>query len=194
LKACIYARVSTTDQNCESQLADMRQYCAARGWEIAHEYADTGQSGTKTSRPQLDRMMAAAQKRKFDAVVVWKLDRFGRSLLHCVSSIQELSSLGVRFVAISQGLDTDQANPTAQLLLHILAAVAEFERGLIHERVIVGMRTAKAKGKHVGRPKSAVRLERVQEMRNRGLSLRRIADETGVSAMTIQRILGGEQA
>ena len=111
MQVALYARVSTTDQSCEMQLRELREYAARRGWDIAGEYVDTGWSGAKANRPELNRLMADAQMRRFDAVVCWKLDRFGRSLVNCVSAIQELSTLGVRFLAVSQGLDTDQANP-----------------------------------------------------------------------------------
>jgi putative DNA-invertase from lambdoid prophage Rac len=150
-KAAIYARVSTQDQNCEMQVRELREYAARRGWDVHAEYVDTGWSGAKASRPQLDRLTRDAALRRFDAVLVWKLDRFGRSVRHCLDGIEALRAHGVRFLAVSQSIDTDESNPTARLLLHILASVAEFERELIRERVRAGIRSAKHKGKTLGR-------------------------------------------
>src|SRR6266513_5253110 len=126
MKAAIYARVSTSDQNCEMQLRELREYAIRRGWEVAGEYVDTGWSGAKASRPQLDRLMQDASQRKFDCVLVWKIDRLGRSVLHLNQQLAALSSYGVRFISTSQSLDTGQSNPTSRLLLQILASVAEF--------------------------------------------------------------------
>src|ERR1700746_3781925 len=123
MNAAIYARVSTADQNNAIQVRELKEYVERRGWTLANVYQDQ-MSGAKASRPGLDQLMADARRLRFDAVVVWKLDRFGRSLVHCVSRIQELASLGIRFLATSQGLDTDESNPASKLLLHILAAVA----------------------------------------------------------------------
>src|SRR5579864_2155409 len=152
MKAAIYARVSTQDQNCEMQLKELREYCQRRGWEITSEYVDNGWSGVKARRPELDRLMADARQRRCDVVLVWKLDRWGRSLAHLVQTVQELSGLGVRFVAVTQNIDTDENNPRARLLMHLMAAFAEFERDLIRERVKAGVLNARAKGKQLGRP------------------------------------------
>ena len=128
--------------------------------------------------------MADARQRRFDVVLVWKLDRFGRSLVHCVSGIQELASLGIRFIATSQGLDTDESNPASKLLMHILAAVAQFERELIRERTLAGIRVAQANGKHVGRPRRVFRRDEVVQLRERGESWRSIASTLGIPVMT----------
>ncbi len=191
MRAALYCRVSTTDQSCELQLRELREYTARRGWEIVGEYADLGWSGAKASRPELNRLMADARLRRFDAVIVWKLDRFGRSLVNCVSAIQELTSVGVRFLAVSQGLDTDQANPTSQLLLHILAAVAQFERELIRERVAAGMKTARAKGKAIGRPRRVFDRQRALDLRAQGMSYPAIARQLGVGVGTVVRACAG---
>jgi putative DNA-invertase from lambdoid prophage Rac len=139
LRAAIYARVSTTDQNCEMQLAELREYASRRAWEITTEFVDTGWSGAKANRPAFDRLMAEAGKRTFDVVLCWKLDRFGRSLLNCKAALQQLHSHGVRFIAASQNIDTDESNPASRFLLHILMAAAEFERELIRERAAAGL-------------------------------------------------------
>jgi putative DNA-invertase from lambdoid prophage Rac len=141
----------------------------------------------------LDKLIADARQRRFDAVLVWKLDRFGRSLVHCVSGIQELASLGVRFIATSQGLDTDESNPASKLLMHILAAVAQFERELIRERVSAGMHNAKSKGtrsgKPIGRPRRVFNRAEVLRLRQDGLSLAKIARQMNVGVGTVARVL-----
>ena len=185
MRAVIYARVSTADQSCEMQLRELRDYAERRGVEIIAEYVDTGWSGAKTSRPQLDRLMREARLRRFDAVLVWKLDRWGRSVAHCVRSIQELVSLGIRFLAATQNIDTDESNPTSQFILHIFAAVAELEREMIRERVVSGIRTAKASGKSLGRPRRVFRRDEALELREAGMSWRKIAQRMGVPMSTV---------
>jgi putative DNA-invertase from lambdoid prophage Rac len=141
----------------------------------------------------LDKLMTDARQRRFDAVLVWKLDRFGRSLVHCVSGIQELSSLGIRFIATSQGLDTDESNPASKLLTHILAAVAQFERELIRERVSAGMRNAKSKGtrsgKAIGRPRRVFDREEVLRLRQTGIAIDAIARQMKIGVGTVARVL-----
>ena len=132
MKTAIYCRVSTSDQTCEMQLRELREYISRRGWKNAGEYIDTGFSGSKASRPALDRLMADAAQRKFDCVIVYKIDRFGRSVLNLNQQLAALTSYGVRFIATSQSLDTDEKNPTSRLLLQILASVADYaERGIM---------------------------------------------------------------
>jgi putative DNA-invertase from lambdoid prophage Rac len=185
MKAAIYARVSTSDQNCEMQLRELREYLGRRGWDPAGEYIDAGFSGAKTSRPQLDRLMVDARACRFDAVVVWKLDRWGRSLAHLVQSVQELSALGIRFVAVTQNIDTDESNPMARLLLHLMGAFAEFERELIRDRVNAGIRNARARGKKLGRPRRVFRRDEALEMRAQGKSWRAIAAALNVPLATL---------
>jgi putative DNA-invertase from lambdoid prophage Rac len=183
----IYARVSTSDQTCESQLRELRDYVARRGWTITGEYVDTGWSGSKASRPQLDKLMADASQRRFDCICVYKIDRFGRSVLHLNEQLATLTSYGVRFIAVSQGLDTDQASPTSRLLLHILASVAEFERELIRERVRAGVRSAKHRGVQLGRKRVVFDRSKAIEMHLAGTSMRDIAATLGVGVGTIHR-------
>ena len=183
----IYARVSTSDQTCESQLRELRDYVSRRGWTITGEYVDTGWSGSKASRPQLDKLMADASQRRFDCICVFKIDRFGRSVLHLNQQLATLTSHGVRFIAVSQGLDTDQASPTSRLLLHILASVAEFERELIRERVRAGVRSAKHRGVQLGRKRVVFDRGKAIEMHLAGKSIREIAASLGVGAGTIHR-------
>lgn len=132
----IYARVSTTDQDCEMQLAELRGLAARSGWVVSGEYVDTI-SGAKASRPNLDRLMADARLHRFDAIICWKLDRWGRSLSNCLNSIEELDRLGIRFIVPGQNIDTDINSPVGRLLMHILGAVGQFERELTRERAPV---------------------------------------------------------
>src|SRR5438270_855542 len=157
MRCALYARVSTTDQNCEMQLRELRDYIARREWKNGGEYIDTGFSGSKASRPALDRLMADAAQRKFDCIVVYKIDRFGRSDLHLNQQLAALTSYGVRFIATSQSLDTDERNLTSRLLLQILASVAEFEREMIRERTLSGMKAAQAAGMLFVRPNCVLR-------------------------------------
>src|SRR5262249_21642876 len=185
MRIALYCRVSTTDQNCELQLRELRDYAAARKWTINDEYVDTGWSGTQANRPELKRLMQEAHKRRFDAVLVWKLDRWGRSVADSIKGIQELVSLGVQFVAVTQNINTDQSNPMARFLLHIMAAFAELERELIRERVTAGVRAARANGKSLGRPKRVFRGDEAMRLRGEGMSWRKIAAELGVPVTTV---------
>jgi DNA invertase Pin-like site-specific DNA recombinase len=167
------------------QLRELRDYAAARRWAVVSECVDAGWSGAKANRPELARLMAEARRRRFDGVLVWKLDRWGRSVADSIKGIQELVSLGVRFIAVTQNLDTDESNPMARFLLHIMAAFAELERELIRERVTAGVRAARAKGKALGRPRRVFRRDEAVRMRGAGLSWRRIAAELGVPVTTV---------
>jgi putative DNA-invertase from lambdoid prophage Rac len=184
MRVALYARVSTNDQNCDLQLRELREYAAVRKWEISGEYVDTGWSGAKVDRPELAGLMGDARKRRFDAVLVWKLDRWGRSVADSIKGIQELVSLGVRFIAVTQNIDTDQSNPMARFLLHIMAAFAELERELIRERTVAGVRTARIKGKTLGRPKRVFRRDEVSRFRDEGLSWRAISRRLGIPVST----------
>jgi putative DNA-invertase from lambdoid prophage Rac len=189
LTAAIYARVSTQDQNCEMQVRELREYATRRGWHVGAEYIDTGWSGAKASRPELDRLMNDAAMRRFDAVMVWKLDRFGRSVRDCLDGIESLRGNGVRFLVVSQSIDTDESSPTARLLLHILASVAEFERELIRERVRAGIKSAKHKGKKLGRKRVVFDRSKALEMHQARASMREITTAMQVGKGTIQRLL-----
>ena len=173
MKTAIYARVSTTDQNCEMQIRELREYVTRRGWGTSAEFIDSGFSGAKASRPALDRLMSAAARREFDCVLVYKIDRFGRSVLHLSQQLAALTSYGVRFIAVSQGIDTDASNPSSRLMLTILAGVAEFEREIIRERTLSGVRLAKANGKTLGRPDADLPARRSCAAPRGGLELAR---------------------
>ena len=171
------------------QLRELREYAERRDWKVVREYVDKGWSGAKASRPELDRLMKDAGEHRFDCVLVWKLDRFGRSVMNLTQQLLTLNSQGVRFIATTQSLDTDQANPTSRLLLHILAAVAEFEREMIRERVKSGMKAAKHRGVKCGRPKLVFDRGKIPEMHRAGASVRTIAAKLGVGVGTVHRVL-----
>jgi len=184
MRAAIYVRVSTFDQEPENQLRELRQYVTARGW-TAVEFVDKGVSGSKDSRPALDAMLKDCQRRRFDVVLCWRLDRMGRNLKHLVTLMDELAALGVSFVSLGEGIDC--TTPAGKLQLHILAALAEFERSRIVERVKAGMQRAKAQGKRFGRPAVDVPEERLAPVR--GLPIREAAKRLGVSTATAHRWL-----
>jgi len=137
------------------QLRELREYCARRRFEIAAEYIDSGISGSKERRPQLDKLWAAAKRRKFDAVVVYRYDRFARSLRQLINALEEFRALGIEFVSLHEGVDT--ATPNGRLIFGIFASIAEFERELIRDRVRSGIASARAKGKRIGRPAAVPR-------------------------------------
>jgi DNA invertase Pin-like site-specific DNA recombinase len=191
MRAAIYARVSTKDQSCEMQLGDLRAYCTARGYSLLQEYIDIGESGAKNSRPQLNELMAGARKRQFDAVVVWRFDRFARSTKHLLLALDEFRALGVQFISYQENIDT--SSPLGQALFTIVSAVAQLERDLIRERVSAGIRNARAKGRVLGRPRRIVDGGEMLRLREQGASLREIAKAVGASAGTVRaRLSAGE--
>lgn len=187
MKAALYCRVSNGNgQSPEMQLRELRQYAARRGWEVA-EYVDQGISGTKEKRPQLDKLMADAHRRQFDAVVVWKFDRFARSVSHLIRALETFRALGIDFVSLSESVDTSTA--MGKMVFTVLGAVAELERSLIVERVRAGLRNAKAKGKKLGRPRRRVDRAKVERLRAGGQSWNAISKLLKVSRGTITRAL-----
>jgi DNA invertase Pin-like site-specific DNA recombinase len=189
-RVALHARVSTlNNQDPEMQLAELREYAGRRGWQIVEEFTDQGVSGCKESRPALNRLMSAVCRRRFDAILVWKIDRFGRSLKHLVNALAELAALGVAFVSLRDNLDL--STPSGRLMFQIIGAMAEFERALIQERVRAGLRNARAKGRQLGRPRVIVDASRIAVLRAQGRSWAQIRDEIGVSKGTAQRALVG---
>src|SRR5437588_9211503 len=185
-EVALYARVSTlNNQDPEMQLAELREYAARRGWQIIEEFTDQGVSGCRESRPALNRLMSDAYRRRFDAVLVWKIDRFGRSLKHLVNALAELAALGVAFISLRDNLDL--STPSGRLMFQIIGAMAEFERALIQERVRAGLRNAKAKGKRIGRPRQEVDVSKVLKLRAEGLSWRAISERLKVGLGTVYR-------
>src|SRR5450755_607090 len=152
-KVAIYARVSTVNhgQDVSLQTRELRQFAEARGWVVAGEYIDAGVSGAKDSRPELNRLMTDAHKRRFDVICVWRFDRFARSVSHLLRALETFKALGIEFCSFSEQMDT--STPTGKMIFTVLGAVAELERSLIVERVRAGLRNAKAKGRRLGRPR-----------------------------------------
>jgi len=177
-RVALYARVSTlAGQSPEMQLVELREYAARRGWKVTEEYVDHGVSGAKESRPALNRLMTDAKQRRFDVVAVWKIDRFGRSLRHLVNSLAELESVGVFFVSLRDSIDL--SSPSGVLMFQLIAAMSQFERSLIQERVRAGLQNAKRKGKRLGRRPVAVDLSEVTSLRHSGASWRTISQKMG---------------
>src|SRR5438309_2372974 len=174
MRAAIYARVSTVDQEPENQLQELRRYVEARGWS-AVEHVDHGVSGAAERRPALDRLVADARRRRFDVLVCWRLDRLGRNLKHLITLLDELQALGVAFVSLAEGIDA--TTPAGKLQMHILGAIAEFERGRIVERVRAGLARARAQGHRLGRPHTRVPIERLATVQ--GLTTREAAVRLG---------------
>lgn len=186
MKIAIYARVSTSDQRADLQLDALHNYATARKLIIHREYVDEI-SGAKDSRPALDAMMADARRRCFDTIVVWKIDRLGRSTIHLLNVLTELQILGVAFVSLQEAIDT--TTPAGKMVFTFLGAVAEFERSIIRERVKSGMAAAKRRGQHCGRPKMAVDNQKINAMKATGKSLRVIARSLGISHQTVANAL-----
>ncbi len=185
MNVALYCRVSTADQSCDLQRQELNEYCQRRGWQIAGEYIDTGWSGSKADRPELTRLMGDARKRRFDLVLVWKLDRWGRSVADSMRTIQELDGVGVKFLAITQNIGTEESSPMSRFMLIIMSAFAELEKELIRERTVAGVRAARANGKTLGRPRRVFRRDEAILLRSEGLSWRVIAKRLGVPVTTV---------
>lgn len=186
----IYARVSTIGrgQDVGLQLEELQQVAAQRGWQVVDEYVDDGVSGSQESRPGLDRMLDDARRGKLDVIVVWKLDRLGRSLKNLLAILDDISRVGVQFLSLrDSGIDT--TSPSGRLLLHLLGAFAEFERAMIQERVVAGVQRAKAAGKHCGRPRVDIDLRAATILLGQGHSLREVADMLRVPRTSLRRRL-----
>ncbi len=189
MRVALYARVSTANngQDPTVQTRELEEYCERRGWKVAGQYIDVGISGAKEKRPELSRLMADAHRRKFDAVIVWKFDRFDRSVSHLLRALETFKALGIEFVSLSEQMDT--STPTGKMVFTVLGAVAELERSLTAERVKAGLRNAKAKGKKLGRPARKVDARRVARLRATGHSWASIAKMLGVGLGTAHRAL-----
>ena len=187
IRAALYARISTLNhgQDPEVQLRELREFCQRRGFAIAHEYVDKGISGSRERRPALDKLLADCRKRLVDAVVVYRYDRFARSLRQLVNSLEEFRALDIEFISLHEGVDT--STPNGRLVFGIFASIAEFERELIRDRVRSGLAAARAKGKRIGRPRVAVDVRRIESLRRQGRSWAEITRETGISKGTAQR-------
>jgi DNA invertase Pin-like site-specific DNA recombinase len=187
MKAAIYSRVSTADQSVSMQLDELRAYCERRGFEVGEEYVDSAVSGAKESRPALNRLLTDARRRRFDAVLVYRYDRFARSLRQLVNALGEFDALGIHFISLHEGVDT--STPSGRLVFGIFASIAEFERSLITERVKSGQAAAKRRGIRFGRPRVEVDTKKIAELRRQGISYANIAKATGVSVGTVFRAM-----
>ena len=185
-RAAIYARVSTHNgQNPEMQVSEIRAYCERRGWEVVGEFVDAGISGAKERRPALDRLLSLCRKRSVDAVIVYRYDRFARSLRQLVNALEEFRVLGIDFISLHEGVDT--STPNGRLVFGIFASIAEFERELIRDRVRSGLAAARARGKRLGRPKQTVDSLRITDLRAQGASWSTIARALGLGEGTVRR-------
>jgi len=188
-RVALYARVSTKNngQDPLTQLLPLRDYAQARGFEIFQEYTDIGISGSKERRPALDQLMKDAQRRRFDAVLVAKFDRFARSTRHLIQALEQFNALGVDFISLSESVDT--STPMGKMVFTVIGAVAELERSLIQERVVMGIQRAKKQGKQLGRPKVLATRLQIQALSKQGMSSRDIAKELKLSPSTVLRRL-----
>ena len=186
-RAAVYCRVSTSDQNHETQLLDLEQLAEQRGFQITQRYVDHGISGTRARRPGLDQMLADARQAKFDVVLAWSCDRIARSVRHFLETLDEMNHLGIEFISFREQLDT--GGPLGRAIIVIIAVVAELERSLIVERVRAGMRRARFEGKHIGRPALQLDRESIRRQRAAGQSLGEIAKAFRISRATVSRVL-----
>ena len=185
-RVAIYSRVSGSGQNPEMQIKELQAYCRSRGWKIAGEYSDRT-SGALDSRPELNRLMADADRRRFDVVAVWKFDRFARSVSHLLRALETFRALGIEFISLSENVAT--GTPTGKMVFTVLGSVAELERSLIGERVKAGLRNAKANGVTLGRPPlrelSVAEVRQLRrERRMTGESFKALAQRYGISVWT----------
>ena len=186
-RVALYARVSTLDQSTDSQLLDLRRYVQDRGWQALNEYCDNGSSGTKDSRPALNQLMDDAKKRRFDAVLVWRFDRFARSTKHLILALEEFRNLGIDFVSYQENIDT--SSPLGGAIFTIISAVAQLERDIIAERVKAGLRRARELGKRLGRPQAKADDAHILKLSGEGMSSRQIANRLELSPSTVLRRL-----
>ena len=184
----IYARVSTGQQKADMQIRELRNFVKRSGWKLFKEYIDEGYSGKDTRRPEYTRMMEDARRRRFNVLLVWKLDRLSRSTKDLLNTVEELEALGVDFISYENQIDT--TTPSGKLFFTIIAAFAQFEREIIRERVIAGLENAKSKGKVLGRPRlENPIIEKARELRKKGTSYRQIGRELHLDESTIRKRL-----
>ncbi len=186
-RVALYARVSTTDQHPGMQVDELRRVCSQRGWEIVGEYVDAGYSGSKDRRPELDRLMGDVHRGMVGIVLVWRFDRFARSVRHLVSALEDFRSRSVDFISVMDGIDT--CTPAGRFTFHVVAAVAELERELIRERTRAGIAAARRRGAHVGRPRAKIDLVRAKTLMASGKSFRQAARDLGIGTATLHRAL-----
>jgi len=188
MKIAIYTRVSTQDQSVDMQITDLRRYCDQRSLEVYKEYSDQGISGVKDRRPALDDLMNDAKKKKFDAVLCWRFDRFARSAKHLITALEEFRHLGIDFISYQENIDT--SSPLGKAMFTIVSAIAELERNILLERIRGGLKRAKENGAILGRPKRLdLDVKELQKMRKKGLSFRQIAKQVKACPGTVYKSL-----
>jgi DNA invertase Pin-like site-specific DNA recombinase len=186
-RAALYCRVSTVDQHPETQLSELRQFAANKGFQVVGEYTDLGYSGARARRPELDRMMDDARRHKFDVLLVWACDRLARSTKHLLQTIDELNGMGIQFLSQREAIDTE--GPLGRAIIVIVSAMAELERCIIVERVKAGMRRARLEGRQIGRARLDVNREQIIQDRRSGMSLTQVAKKHGVSRASVCRLV-----
>jgi DNA invertase Pin-like site-specific DNA recombinase len=186
-RVALYCRVSTVDQHPETQLGELRQFAANKGFQVVGEYIDHGYCGARARRPELDRMMDDARRHKFDVLLVWACDRLARSTKHLLQTIDELNGMGVQFLSQREAIDTE--GPLGRAIIVIVSAVAELERCIIIERVRAGMRRARLEGRQIGRARLDVNREQIIHDRRSGMSLTQVAKKHGVSRASVCRLV-----
>jgi DNA invertase Pin-like site-specific DNA recombinase len=189
MKVGLYARVSAVDQHCTQQLTALRAHVVRHGWDLQGEYVDRTVSDAPASRPAMNRLMRAAEKGLVNCIVVVKLDRWGRNVTNFLGSMEDLARLGVRFIAIDQGVDTDPSDPAGKLLTHLLSAFSSIERDVLSERTIAGLRRGRSAGRVRGRPRVVVDRDKIVRMCEGGATTREIGEQFEISAATVSRIL-----
>jgi DNA invertase Pin-like site-specific DNA recombinase len=189
VRAALYGRVSTVGhgQDPETQMQPLREMAGRRGWKVMGEFTDAGVSGTKRERPELDRLMALVRKRRIDAVVVWKFDRFARSVSHLLTALEEFKLYCVDFISVTESVDS--STPMGKMIFVVVAAIAEFERDIIRERVKAGVHRAQAEGKHCGRPRKQIDLRAARELLGNGHSVRQVSEMLGIPRSSLRRKL-----
>jgi DNA invertase Pin-like site-specific DNA recombinase len=192
-RAGLYVRVSTDLQETGMQESELRRYAQARGWVVQKIYADRGISGRKDVRPALQELMTACRQRKIDVVLVWKFDRFARSLRHLLTALEEFKALGIHFISATEGIDSTV--PSGELVFQIFGAISQFEAGLISQRVRAGLAEAKKNGARLGRPAiktlSRTEITRIRAARRKGVTLRRLASQFGASLWAVHQACQG---
>ena len=186
-RTALYCRVSTVYQHPETQLGELRQFAANKGFQVVGEYIDHGFCGAPVRRPALDRMMDDARRNKFDVLLVWSCDRLARSTKHLLQTIDELNGMGVQFLSQREAIDTE--GPLGRAILVIVSAMAELERCIIIERVRAGMRRARLEGRQIGRARLDINREQVIRDRRSGMSLTQVANKHGISRASVCRLM-----
>ena len=188
-KVGVYVRVSTAGQTVENQERELLAHCDRQGWTVFKVYRDEGFSGSLADRPALNELMADARQGTISLVCVWKIDRLFRSIAHLIGTLADLRELGVGFMSLTEGINTETAQ--GRMLANFLGAIAEFEKELVVERVRSGMARAKANGVSVGRPRTAFDYARAVELRKQGLGYKAVAKALSVPRTTVYRALKG---